>query len=155
MKIGIGSDHAGFQYKELLKDHLIKLGHEVKDFGTHSEEMVDYPLFIRPTAEAVRETPEQRRREELERRIGRDEQAVGARDARLVGDEAAQHVRKYRDDDAEADRVDGDGGEDEEDSGLAQRAGLMDAAARPASRPWRWQPGRRGRCSALRPVGRC
>lgn len=53
MKIGIGSDHAGYRYKELIKAHLTRLGHEVQDFGTDSEEMVDYPLFIRPTAEAV------------------------------------------------------------------------------------------------------
>ena len=53
MKIAIGSDHAGFQYKEKIKELLRSLGHEVKDFGTNSEEPVDYPLFIRPTAEAV------------------------------------------------------------------------------------------------------
>jgi len=53
MKIGIGSDHAGFRYKEMIKGFLQKLGHEVRDFGTHSEEMDDYPVFIRPTAEAV------------------------------------------------------------------------------------------------------
>jgi ribose 5-phosphate isomerase B len=53
MKIAIGSDHAGFQYKEKLRDFLEELGHSVTDFGTHSEEPVDYPLFIRPVAEAV------------------------------------------------------------------------------------------------------
>jgi ribose 5-phosphate isomerase B len=53
MKIAIGSDHAGFQYKEMLKTHLEKLGHAVHDFGTHSPDPVDYPLFIRPVAEAV------------------------------------------------------------------------------------------------------
>jgi ribose 5-phosphate isomerase B len=53
MKIGIGSDHAGFRYKEMIRQFLQKLGHEVRDFGTHSEEMDDYPVFIRPTAEAV------------------------------------------------------------------------------------------------------
>ena len=53
MKIGIGSDHAGFAYKEAIKAHLQKLGHEVVDFGTDSEVSVDYPLFIRPVAEAV------------------------------------------------------------------------------------------------------
>jgi len=53
MKIGIGSDHAGFRYKEMIKGFLQKLGHEVRDFGTHSEEMDDYPVFIRPTVEAV------------------------------------------------------------------------------------------------------
>ena len=54
MKIGIGSDHAGFLYKEMIKRHLSAQGHDVRDFGTHSSEPVDYPLFIRPVALAVR-----------------------------------------------------------------------------------------------------
>ena len=53
MKIALGTDHAGFRYKEKVKELLTSLGHEVKDFGTFSEESVDYPLFIRPAAEAV------------------------------------------------------------------------------------------------------
>ena len=53
MKISIGTDHAGFRYKEKVKELLTSLGHEVKDFGTFSEEPVDYPVFIRPAAEAV------------------------------------------------------------------------------------------------------
>ena len=53
MKIAIGSDHAGFRYKEIIKQNLAGLGHEVKDFGTDSEAAVDYPLFIRPVARAV------------------------------------------------------------------------------------------------------
>ena len=53
MKIAIGSDHAGFRYKEMLKPFIISLGHTIQDFGTHSEEPVDYPKFIRPVAEAV------------------------------------------------------------------------------------------------------
>jgi len=53
MKISLGTDHAGFRYKEKVKELLNSLGHEVKDFGTFSEEPVDYPLFIRPAAEAV------------------------------------------------------------------------------------------------------
>jgi len=53
MKIALGSDHAGFRYKEKIKELLISLGHEVKDFGTSSEAPVDYPKFIRPAAEAV------------------------------------------------------------------------------------------------------
>ena len=53
MKIAIGSDHAGFGYKERIKEWLSELGHEVTDFGTDSEDPVDYPLFIRPVAEAV------------------------------------------------------------------------------------------------------
>src|SRR5258706_532058 len=53
LKIAIGSDHAGFEYKEKIRALLTALGHEVRDFGTFSAEPVDYPLFIRPTAEAV------------------------------------------------------------------------------------------------------
>jgi ribose 5-phosphate isomerase B len=53
MKIAIGSDHAGFQYKEKIRAFLEGLGHVVTDFGTRSGEPVDYPLFIRPVAEAV------------------------------------------------------------------------------------------------------
>ena len=53
MKIAIGSDHAGFKYKEKIKQFLTGLGHDVNDFGTDSEEPVDYPLFIRSVALAV------------------------------------------------------------------------------------------------------
>ena len=53
MKIAIGSDHAGFRYKESIRDWLKARGHDVTDLGTHSEEPVDYPLFIRPVAEGV------------------------------------------------------------------------------------------------------
>ena len=53
MKIAIGSDHAGFQYKEKIRAMLAAEGHSVKDFGTFSAERADYPLFIRPVAEAV------------------------------------------------------------------------------------------------------
>jgi len=53
MKIAIGSDHAGYKYKEKIKQLLSELGHLVVDFGTDSEEPVDYPLFIRPVALAV------------------------------------------------------------------------------------------------------
>ena len=53
MKIAIGSDHAGFDYKEKIKTFLIARDHDVHDFGTNSCESVDYPFFIRPVAEAV------------------------------------------------------------------------------------------------------
>lgn len=53
MKIAIGSDHAGFQYKEKIRAFLEELGHSITDFGTHSDQPVDYPLFIAPVAEAV------------------------------------------------------------------------------------------------------
>ncbi len=51
--IAIGSDHAGFKYKEMLKAALLADGHTVRDFGTDSEAPCDYPDFIRPTAQAV------------------------------------------------------------------------------------------------------
>lgn len=53
MKIALGTDHAGYAYKEKIKRFLLENGHEVEDFGTHSSASVDYPLFIRPAAEAV------------------------------------------------------------------------------------------------------
>lgn len=53
MLIAIGSDHAGFRYKQRIILWLTERGHDVKDFGTDSLEPVDYPLFIRPVAEAV------------------------------------------------------------------------------------------------------
>src|ERR1044071_9005839 len=53
MKIALGSDHAGFRYKEKVKALLTEMGHQPKDFGTFSDEPVDYPTFIRPAAEAV------------------------------------------------------------------------------------------------------
>jgi ribose 5-phosphate isomerase B len=52
-KIAIGSDHAGFEYKQNLKKFLERNGYEVKDFGTHSTESTDYPDFAHPVAEAI------------------------------------------------------------------------------------------------------
>jgi ribose 5-phosphate isomerase B len=52
-KIAIGADHAGFEYKELLKKWLEKNGYPIKDFGTFNTESVDYPDFAHPVAEAV------------------------------------------------------------------------------------------------------
>ncbi len=51
--IAIGSDHAGFAYKEKIKEALLAQGHTVRDFGTYSDAACDYPDFIRPVAEAV------------------------------------------------------------------------------------------------------
>ena len=53
MRIALGSDHAGFRYKERLRQALARDGHEVADFGTDSDRPVDYPRVIRPVAEAV------------------------------------------------------------------------------------------------------
>lgn len=53
MKIAIGSDHAGFEYKELLKAWFEKEGITFRDFGTHSKDSADYPDFAHPVANAV------------------------------------------------------------------------------------------------------
>ena len=53
MKIALASDHAGFEYKQAIHEWLTARGHAVQDFGTFSNERVDYPDFIRPAAEAV------------------------------------------------------------------------------------------------------
>ncbi len=53
MKIAIGCDHAGYQYKEIVKKHLEEKGFEVIDKGTYSEERVDYPVYGEAVANAV------------------------------------------------------------------------------------------------------
>ncbi|MBN37806.1 MAG: ribose 5-phosphate isomerase B [Opitutae bacterium] len=55
IRIALGTDHAGFAYKEAINFFLLEKGYQTKDFGTFSEESVDYPDFIRPAAEAVSE----------------------------------------------------------------------------------------------------
>lgn len=52
-KIIIGSDHGGFEMKALIKDGLEKRGIEIKDIGTNSAELVDYPVFAGRVAKAV------------------------------------------------------------------------------------------------------
>ncbi|PTS93398.1 ribose 5-phosphate isomerase B [Pedobacter sp. HMWF019] len=51
LKIAIGADHAGYEYKEIIKAYLAD--YETKDFGTHSPASVDYPDFAHPVANAV------------------------------------------------------------------------------------------------------
>lgn len=53
MKIAIGCDHAGYQYKERIVRMLRKQAVEIVDCGTHSADSVDYPDFAHPVAEAV------------------------------------------------------------------------------------------------------
>ena len=53
MKIAIGCDHAGYELKEIVKTHLQKINHTVKDFGTNSSDSVDYPDFAHPLSSAV------------------------------------------------------------------------------------------------------
>jgi len=51
--IALASDHAGFEYKEILKEHLLSKGFGIRDFGTDSNAPVDYPSFVRSAAESV------------------------------------------------------------------------------------------------------
>jgi ribose 5-phosphate isomerase B len=53
MKIALASDHAGFERKLAVVDHLKKLGIEVKDFGSFSAESTDYADWAHPMASAV------------------------------------------------------------------------------------------------------
>jgi ribose 5-phosphate isomerase B len=53
MRIALASDHAGFRYKSAVAEQLREMGHEVVDFGTSSEEPVDFPDFVRPAALSV------------------------------------------------------------------------------------------------------
>jgi ribose 5-phosphate isomerase B len=53
MKISVASDHAGYELKEAVREHLEELGHEVVDFGTDSTESTDYPDYATPAARAV------------------------------------------------------------------------------------------------------
>jgi len=53
MRIGIGSDHAGFTLKEHLKKQLAELGHEIVDMGPHLADRVDYPVYAKKVATAL------------------------------------------------------------------------------------------------------
>src|SRR5216683_6863103 len=55
MRIVIGSDHAGFQLKEIISAYLRELKHQVVDVGTHSTEPVDYPDFAEAIGKALRD----------------------------------------------------------------------------------------------------
>ena len=53
MKIGLACDHAGFEYKEKLKEYLSSIGKQIKDYGCYSLESVDYPDFAHKLAESI------------------------------------------------------------------------------------------------------
>ena len=53
--IAIGCDHGGFELKEHIKKHLEAIGEEYKDYGTYSEDSVDYPDCAAPVCEAVQD----------------------------------------------------------------------------------------------------
>ena len=53
MKIAFGSDHAGYDYRQMLMEHAKELGHEVVDMGPFSKESCDYPVYGKAVAEKV------------------------------------------------------------------------------------------------------
>lgn len=53
MTYAIGSDHGGYLLKEALKKHLLEGGYDIVDYGTHSQESCDYPIYAKKVAEAV------------------------------------------------------------------------------------------------------
>ena len=53
MKIAFGSDHAGYEYRQMLMAHARELGHEVIDYGTFSKESCDYPVYGHAVGAAV------------------------------------------------------------------------------------------------------
>jgi ribose 5-phosphate isomerase B len=55
--IPIGADHAGFQLKKVIVDHFSKQGYFFHDYGTHSEESIDYPDYGHPVAEHIQSSP--------------------------------------------------------------------------------------------------
>jgi ribose 5-phosphate isomerase B len=55
--ISLASDHAGFDFKEAIKGHLESNGFNVEDFGTYSNEPVDYPKFVNAAAQAIADGP--------------------------------------------------------------------------------------------------
>lgn len=58
MKLAIGGDHAGFDYKQSLYQELLTQGHQIEDFGTYNDGSVDYPDFAHPVASFVEANPD-------------------------------------------------------------------------------------------------
>lgn len=52
-RIALGCDHAGYGYKEVIRNYLQTNGYSIEDFGTHSLDSVDYPDFVHPVAESI------------------------------------------------------------------------------------------------------
>lgn len=53
MKVAVASDHGAFEYKEVVKEMLKDMGHEVEDFGSYGLESVDYSDYAAPAAKSV------------------------------------------------------------------------------------------------------
>lgn len=100
MRVAIGADHAGYQLKGEVIEHLLHLDHDVADLGTHSGEPVDYPPICARVARAVVDG-------EADRGVviggsGQGEamaanKVVGARAALCLGEYTARLARRHND----------------------------------------------------------
>jgi len=53
MRIAVGADHNGYRLKQAVKEHLVALGHDVRDYGVNDEQPVDYPDIAKVVARDV------------------------------------------------------------------------------------------------------
>ena len=100
MKIAVAADHAGFEFKRKLAAELRRLGHEVIDFGTESEESCDYPDFAIPAVRSVAEGKSDRAILQCANGIGMAMVAnriPGIRGALVYNDRSAAMTRAHHD----------------------------------------------------------
>ncbi len=100
MAIAIASDHAGFRYKERIKELLTGLGMEYTDFGTDSEQSCDYPDKGAPAAKAVAQGAMEKGILVCGSGIGMDivaNKVTGIRAALCLTEEMAELSRRHND----------------------------------------------------------
>jgi len=100
MKIALGADHRGYKVKDSIKEHLEKAGHETEDFGTNSEESVDYTDFAIKVGESVARKKSDRGILVCWTGIGMciaANKVRGVRAASCLSKEAAQLTRQHND----------------------------------------------------------
>ena len=100
MKIAVASDHAGWAFKQRLVQELERLGHEVQDFGTDSEESCDYPDFGIPAVKSVVEGDADRAILQCTNGIGMAmlaNRVPGARGALVYSERTAAMTRQHHD----------------------------------------------------------
>lgn len=100
MNIAIGSDHAGFDRKQEILEHLLSLGHEVQDFGTYSKDSMDYPDIAVEVALKVAQNQAERGVLICGSGIGVSivaNKTEGVRAANCVNEEMARLARQHND----------------------------------------------------------
>ncbi len=100
MRIAIASDHAGFELKNALVEHLRAEGHEVSDLGTHTKDSVDYPDFGNAVGEAVAAGQAERGVLVCSSGIGISiaaNKVAGIRAALVMNEDMAEFTRRHND----------------------------------------------------------